>query len=267
MLYSDQQEHDDALKRGFLVIVSGEKGKGELEPFLTLGPDDLRLTGQGQGIEYRKAGQWKAVDHNSYAIFSLESTDLRGEDNGSPWYSKFLEGERAAKEIKKASTDDERKKVQERADQFLSDAGVLLTADNNYIEPEREKIVKTHEDNVLAILKQKGDPKDYGLFEAKVPKDAAKVAGEYRKQSAALAGGLAVTVKDTAGDPASNMWVYVAPLDRALKPTVLKTDANGQAKVEGLLPGTYTVKAGARSATVVVETGYVASTKVGDEQS
>jgi hypothetical protein len=237
VLYSDDLEHPDALREGYLVVVSSrEKKGGDLTEILTLQPDQIRLSPLGQQLEYKDGEAWKAVVDNSYVIFSITKTTTRGEDE-SPWLVKYRAAEEASRKVVGGTPINE---ARDNALAIWREGNILIDADQNYIESERKGIRNAHLAEIKNILG--GENTAVNLTGPDIPANFAAIAREYKNELAANASSISVTVTDTHGVSVSNADVVLRDSEKPAEKVEVKTDQAGRATLGGVQPGEYVLE-------------------------
>ncbi len=187
VLYSDAlKEYPDALREGFLVVISSRENKSaELTDFLKLPSGSIQIAPLG-GLVYKNAkGEWQAFSRNSYVILTITETSIRGENQSAAWFHKYIDAEEATTKINEGKPLEE---VKSEAVRLWKEGNLLLAQDENYIQDERDLIRARHLDKIEKKLKsslQSAGVTQYGAFlklqEAEMPANYAERAAEYER--------------------------------------------------------------------------------------
>jgi hypothetical protein len=238
VFYSDDAEHPDALREGYLIVVSSrEKKGGDLQRILQLQPNDLRLSAIGQQLEYKDSGVWKPLVDNSYVVFSVTQTATRGEDE-APWLVKYRAAEEASRKVLEGVPAD---KAQADALALWREGNILIAADPNYIESERGGIRSAHLAEIKKILA--GGNVALNLAGPDIPVNFEALAANYKTQLTASASSLSIVVRDATGGAMSDADVVLTDPRNPAAAIKLHTDGTGTATLNGLKPGEYAVVA------------------------
>lgn len=189
----------DALREGYLVVVSARGGKTEdLSRVHQLTQEDIRLSALGQGLEFRDTdNSWKPFTRVSYVIVSVTKTPVRDNDEGSAWFRKYGEAVSAAEKVQDGS---DAVKAKEEAVGLLREGNALLQVDPNYIEDERRKIRSQAAKQVNEAL-TRSFATAYGkapwpsllkLDAPDIPSNYADIAAEYKRERDGQKGNLVV---------------------------------------------------------------------------
>jgi hypothetical protein len=241
-VYSDVSvDHADALREGYIVIVSAREKRGddfnELLARLAADPSALRVSQDGVVTFTTAAGAQKSLLQNSYAVLSVESTPLKGEDEDSPWYAKYKAAEAECKTIVtvgKSPVD-----AGSTARRIWGEGNTLLDADRSYLDAEREGISATHYERLEATLAKlsvaAGKPAPPPALNA-MP-NSKDIAASYQKQLAQNSADV-VVVTGAIGNAAE----VVAHSESEEGITVTAIEQDGKFVFKGLKPGVYTVE-------------------------
>jgi hypothetical protein len=148
---SDDPVRDFCLVQGTLILIYREsEGDTSLDDL-----DPSKLTAEGDGLKY----DGQAVQ-NTYVMFQVSFTELRGEDPSAQWFSSFSAAEQTLDGLVTASTDADKQKLWAAAYATYQQAVKLLFADPTYTQYQAKGIAATR----LAALQQKytnasGQPK------------------------------------------------------------------------------------------------------------
>jgi len=238
IFYSDTLEHPDALREGYLVVVSSREHKGDgLTKILSLQPEDYRLSSQGHQLEYKESGAWTPLVDNSYVIFSITQTTTRGEDE-APWLVKYRAAEDASRKVLEGVSVD---KAKADALALWREGNILIGADQNYIDSERDGIRSAHLAEIKKILNSSSVA--VNLSEPDIPANFAIIAADYKNRLAANASTLSVVVRDEQGTAVSNAEVVLSDSSNPGTLIKVKTDDTGQATLQTLKAGEYSIEA------------------------
>ena len=264
LLYSDNsKEYPDALCEGYLIVVSGrEKKTDQLSQFLQLKEGDIQLSPQGQALQYRSPqGNMVTLTRNSYVILSITKTPVRGEDENSAWFNKYVQAEGACSKVMDGK---DVKDVLNEALDLWKQANVLLAADLNYIHTERERIQSLYLQKIDEKLKyysaRQGQIPGGNLLKlhgSGIPEDYSKIASKYigmlMENNLPMkddTGNIVVSVHAKDGKSISGAPVKIKT---SLTFYTATTDQQGTAVFENLPPGDYTVHANVEGYTTVTQ--------------
>ena len=237
VFYSDTLEHPDALREGYLIVVSSREHKGDgLTKILSLQPEDYRLSSQGQQLEYKESGAWTPLVDNSYVIFSITQTTTRGEDE-APWLVKYRAAEDASRKVLEGVPVD---KAKAEALALWREGNILIGADQNYIDSERDGIRTSHLTEIRKILNS--STVSVNLSGPDIPANFATIAADYKSRLAANSSSLSVVVRDDQGTAVSNAELLLSDSSNPATPIKIKTDDAGQAKLNSLKAGQYSIE-------------------------
>jgi hypothetical protein len=151
----DSEEHEDSLRQGFIVIVSGREGKSdELSTVLQLDPQsDLRIATETHALLYKKDGRFTLFTRNSYVVFSVDQADTRGEDEDSVWFQKYTQAEQRVSQVGSSA---ELPTAKGEAQTLWKEGNTLLAADRNFLQREREAIADLHRTKIERALTAAG---------------------------------------------------------------------------------------------------------------
>lgn len=250
IVYADtNQLKIDSLREGYLVIVSSrEKKSADLEKVLSLGSKAMRLSSSGNGLEYFEDNEWKQFKNNSYVVLSVTKTPIRGENEYSNWFSKYIEAERTAEE--KLLMGDSIDNVKSEAIGLWREGNALLFADANYIHSERVAIKGKHLRDIQTLLAAKG-----GVEKAKldtkalgVPQNFRELAVNYEAAVAKQSAQITVTAEGEGGVPLPNRKFRLTGLNASGGEAVVKsTDQKGELVLKGLSAGMYKIESAERA--------------------
>ncbi|MCI0402902.1 MAG: hypothetical protein L0212_05190 [Acidobacteria bacterium] len=245
VLYSDASYYVDSLREGYMVVFSAQEKKGaDLSKVLQSPPDQLRLGPQGQDLQYMDSGgAWRSFTGNSYVIFSITQTPVRGADQNSPWFRKYAAAERAAEKI---VTGDSLEKVKKEAWQLWSEGNTLLDADASYIQEERKLISADRWkaiDRALRENLERAGIKATAVLLAppspEVPTNFEEMASRYDQMLASLQGRIVLR-------GFTNVWAPNLKITRADNPRsfwIVTPDVTGTADLRDVFPGDYVIQA------------------------
>jgi len=139
---SDDPIRDFCLAQGTLILIYRES---EDDTSLD-GLDPSRFAIDGDGLKY----DGKPVQ-NTYVMFQISFTELRGENPGSQWCAAFSTAEQTLDGLITAAGDADREKLWASAYATWQQGVKLLMADRTYVESQAEGIAAKH----LVSLQQK----------------------------------------------------------------------------------------------------------------
>jgi hypothetical protein len=129
--HSDDPIRDFCLAQGTLILIYRESADDtsldDLDPAL--------LTTAGDGLKYNGAPL-----QNTYVMFQISFTDLRGEDSTSQWYGAFSTASQTLDGLITATSDTDKQKLWASAYATYQQGVKLLTADPTYTRSQAEGI-------------------------------------------------------------------------------------------------------------------------------
>lgn len=183
---SDNPIRDYCLAQGTIILIYRESEDDTSLDDL----DPAHLAADGDGLKYDGR-----VVANTYVMFQVSFTSLRGEDPSSQWFQSFSAAEQSLDSLVTAASDSDKQKIWASAFATYQEGIRLLLSDPTYIGAEAKAIAATH----LAVLRQKyadlsGQPKpavtrsmlfrERTLHETLLSDDLDKIALDYKSRLA-----------------------------------------------------------------------------------
>ncbi|MFL6622168.1 MAG: hypothetical protein ACJ8NR_06075 [Sulfurifustis sp.] len=238
----DAEDHkDDALREGYLVLISSNgMSAAEAMKMTELTSKELRIAAKGGGLEIREGGSWKPFKRASYAILTVTSVSVRGEDRAAPWFKKYGEALQLAKE--KLAAPEPAAGAAASVAALFNEATALLGGDIKYVSSEREFIKALRYQQLDEACKPVGGAAAAGLKPAAlgVAADFATAARQYKEKLAGRAPHVAVQALDDKDNPLPGIYFRLINLDTPSYPPLEgRTNYNGEYTFNDLMPGRY----------------------------